>query len=143
MQRLDVPVVQVLIEASIVEVTLDDTMKYGLQWTFSNAMSNNKTGTSVLGTPNIGSAAIGALGGFSYTLRDAVGVRAVLEALATKSQVRVLSTPSLMVLDNHTASINVGDQVPIQSSQTITDGGSTRTRASHCRCCLRSMSETW
>ena len=37
--------------------------------------------------------------------------------------INVISTPSVMVLDNHTASIQVGDQQPIQSSQTITDGG--------------------
>jgi general secretion pathway protein D len=54
-------------------------------------------------------------------------VQAVLDALAKQSLVRVLSTPSLMVLDNHTASISVGDQVPIQSSQTITEGGNIST----------------
>jgi general secretion pathway protein D len=126
LQRLDMPAVQVLIEASIVEVTLTDSMQYGVQWTFSSALSNGKTGTSVLGTPAAGSSLPG-LGGFSYTLSNAAGVRAVLDALSTKSLVRVLSSPSLMVLDNHTASINVGDQIPIQSSQTITDGGNVST----------------
>lgn len=126
LQRLDVPVVQVLIEASIVEVTLDDSMKYGVQWTFSNALSNGKTGTSVLGTPSAGPSD-SFTGGFRYTLSNALGVRAVLDALASKSLVRVLSTPSLMVLDNHTATISVGDQVPIQSSRTITDGGNVST----------------
>ena len=127
LQRLDVPVVQVLIEASIVEVTLDDTMKFGLQWTFSNAFNNDRfSGTGVVGMPGGGSG--GSSGeGFRYTLSNALGVRAVLDALAKKSLVRVLSTPSLMVLDNHTASINVGDQVPIQSSQTITEGGNIST----------------
>ena len=126
LQRLDVPVVQVLIEASIVEVTLDDTMKFGLQWTFSNAFSNGRTGTGFLGSPGVGPAE--ALGGaFRYTLSNALGVRAVLDALATKSLVRVLSTPSLMVLDNHTATINVGDQIPIQSSRTISEGGNVST----------------
>ena len=126
LQRLDLPAVQVLIEASIVEVTLTDKMQYGVQWTFADALGNGKTGTSVLGTPASPSA-LPAKGGFSYTLSNALGVRAVLEALATQSLVRVLSSPSLMVLDNHTASINVGDQVPIQSSQTITDGGNVST----------------
>jgi general secretion pathway protein D len=97
-----------------------------VQWTFSNALSNGKTGTSVLGTPSAGPSDAFA-GGFRYTLSNALGVRAVLDALASKSLVRVLSTPSLMVLDNHTASISVGDQVPIQSSQTITEGGNVST----------------
>ena len=66
----------------------------------------------------------GALGssitqGFTYTLSNPLGqVRAVLKALATKSLVKVISSPSLMVLDNHTATINVGDQQPIQTSVT-------------------------
>ena len=127
LQRLDVPVVQVLIEASIVEVTLNDELKYGLQWTFTNAFSNGRTGLGTLGTPSTGPSE-SFQGGFRYTLSNALGgVQAVLDALAKKSLVRVLSTPSLMVLDNHTASISVGDQVPIQSSQTITEGGNIST----------------
>lgn len=126
LQRLDIPVVQVLIEASIVEVTLNDELKYGLQWTFTNNLANGRTGTGALGTPSAGLSESFA-GGFRYTLSNAIGVQAVLDALAKKSLVRVLSTPSLMVLDNHTASINVGDQVPIQSSQTITEGGNVST----------------
>ena len=42
------PPTQVLIEASIVEVTLTDDMQYGLQWTFNDAQANGKVGTSVL-----------------------------------------------------------------------------------------------
>jgi general secretion pathway protein D len=70
----------------------------------------------------------GALAGFSYTVTNsAQQVRAVLNALAKKSLVKVISSPSLMVLDNHTASIVVGDQQPIQTSTTVTDGGNTIT----------------
>jgi general secretion pathway protein D len=50
-------------------------------------------------------------------------VRAVLNALADKSLVKVISSPSLMVMDNHTASIAVGTQQPVQSGQTVTTGG--------------------
>ncbi len=123
LKRLDVPPTQVLIEASIVEVTLTDDLKYGLQWLFNDAARGDLSGTGVLG--NIAGAAIGSTpAGFSYTLRNPVGeVRAVLNALADKSLVKVISSPSLMVLDNHTATIAVGNQQPIQVGQTVTTGG--------------------
>jgi general secretion pathway protein D len=109
-----------------VEVTLTDNTQYGLQWTFKDALANGKTGTSVLSTEG-GGVLGGAKSGFSYTLSNALGVRAVLNALAEKSLVKVISSPSLMVLDNHTASISVGNQQPIRSSETITSGGNVST----------------
>ncbi len=123
LKRLDVPPTQVLIEASIVEVTLTDDLKYGLQWLFEDAARGSLSGTGVLG--NLAGAAIGGTpAGFSYTLRNPLGeVRAVLNALADKSLVKVISSPSLMVLDNHTATIAVGNQQPIQVGQTVTTGG--------------------
>lgn len=123
LRRLDVPPTQVLIEASIVEVTLTDDLTYGLQWIFSDAQANGKVGTSVL-SGLAGGVLGGPLAGFSYTLRNSAGnVRAVLNALAGKSLIKVISSPSLMVMDNHTAQIVVGNQQPIQSGQTITSGG--------------------
>lgn len=122
-KRLDIAPTQVMIEASIVEVTLNDTLKYGLQWAFSDSRSNGDTGRGVLST-SAGGALGGALAGFSYTVTNSAGaVRAVLNALADKSLIKVISSPSLMVLDNHTASIVVGDQQPIRTSTTVTDGG--------------------
>jgi len=125
LKQLDVPPTQVLIEASIIEVTLTDDLKYGLQWIFNDTTKNNDglLGTGVFST--VAGAALGSTpAGFSYTLRNPAGdVRAVLNALADKSLVKVISSPSLMVLDNHTASIAVGNQQPINSGQTITAGG--------------------
>ena len=127
LKRLDVPPIQVLIEATIVEVTLNDDLQYGLQWTFNDAQSNGKVGTSVLSTLKDGVLG-GALPGFSYTLRNSLGnVRAVLNALADKSLVKVISSPSLMVLNNHTAQIMVGNQQPIRSAETIITGGNVST----------------
>lgn len=127
LRRLDVPPTQVLIEASIVEVTLTDETAYGLQWTFGDTRAGGGTGTSVLSSTD-GGVLGGALAGFSYTLRNSVGnVRAVLNAMAEKSLVRVISSPSMMVLDNHTAQIAVGNQQPIQSSETLSSEGNVRT----------------
>lgn len=123
LRRLDIPPTQVLIEASIIEVTLTDDLKYGLQWIFTDKVRGGLAGTGVLSTA--ASAAFGATpAGFSYTLRNTMGdVRAVISALADKSLVKVISSPSLMVLDNHTATIAVGNQQPIKVGDTITTNG--------------------
>ena len=120
--KLDVVATQVLIEASIVEVQLNDELKYGLEWAFSNNLGGGDIG---IGSLNAGSGPIAPQApGFSYTISSGAGdFKAVLNALAEKSLVNVISTPSVMVLDNHTAAINVGTQQPIQSTSTITNGG--------------------
>jgi general secretion pathway protein D len=118
--QLDTPPTQVLVEASIVEVTLSDSLKYGLEWTFNGQLGNSRfDGTGVLsdGAFNFGggSGPIAELAnGFSYTVTGGAGdIIAVLQALATESLINVISTPSVMVLDNNTATIQVGDQVPL------------------------------
>lgn len=127
LRRLDVPPTQILIEASILEVTLSDQFRFGLQWALENGLgSNGRTGTAIL-NPN----ASGGIGpqqpGFSYTITSRAGeVRAVLNALAQKDMVNVISSPSIMVLDNHNAQIQVGTQQPVQSSTIVTDGGNTQ-----------------
>lgn len=127
LKRLDVPPTQVLIEASIIEVTLNDDLQYGLQWFFTDKSRNGLTGTGVFSSVANGVLG-GAQAGFSYTLRNSLGnVRAVLNALAEKSLVKVISSPSLMVLDNHLASIAVGNQQPIQAGQTVSTGGNVST----------------
>ena len=140
LKRLDVAPVQVLIEASIIEVTLNDDLKYGLQWLFDDPARNGASGTGILsgssgalfgaaGGLNTAASVFGATpAGFSYTLRNALGdVRAVLSALAEKSLVKVISSPSLMVLDNHTANIAVGNQQPVRVGETTTSGGNVTT----------------
>lgn len=121
LKRLDLPPTQVLIEASIVEVTLNDDLKYGLQWAFNDSRTTTGyTGSGMLSSNTSTAGAFASpLGGFSYTLRNTAGnVRAILNALSAKTSVKVVASPSLMVLDNHVASIAVGTQTPIQSGTT-------------------------
>jgi general secretion pathway protein D len=107
-QTLDVVPSQVLIEAVIAEVDLNDDLQYGVQWALQN-----KYGTP---TASFSGAVTGGLAavfpGFNYAL-SAGSVAATLSALNSLSHVNVISTPSLMVLDNRTAKLQVGDQVPI------------------------------
>jgi general secretion pathway protein D len=119
LRKLDVPPTQVLIEASIIEVTLNDSLRYGLEWSFNNSTGGYSGQGSLSGTA--GQAIGEALGsGFSYTVKNSAGtVRAALNALANKTNLKVVASPTLMVLDNHTATINVGTQQPYQTGSTI------------------------
>lgn len=116
LQQIDVAPDQVLIEASIAEVTLTDELKYGIQWFFENAES----------TATLSEAASGAVTslfpGFSYTYVVS-NARAALNALSAVTDVNVLSSPKIMTLNNQTARLQVGDEVPIatQSAVSITD----------------------
>ena len=132
LEKLDTPPTQVLIEASIIEVTLNDSLQYGLEWTFNGRLGGsgyNGVGVISDGQFNFGGAggAVAQLAnGFSYTVTGGGGdIVAVLQALSTESLINVISTPSVMVLDNNVASIQVGDQVPINSGSTVTNGGNT------------------
>lgn len=115
LKRLDLPPTQVLIEASIIEVTLGDDLKYGLKWAFTD-----KERSGLFGAGSVGQLPANSTGGFTYTLSDTVGLRATLNALAAKSLIKVISSPSLMVLDNQTATIAVGTQQPVRSGEIST-----------------------
>ena len=124
LKRLDQPPTQVLIDASIIEVTLNDSLQYGLQWAFSGGTGGGNTGVGQLSTgsnnaTNSGSLNVAAGAGFTYSLiNSASKVRVILNALASQDLLKVVSNPSLMVLDNHTAMMAVGDQVPVLTSTT-------------------------
>jgi general secretion pathway protein D len=120
LKRLDMPATQVLIEASIIEVALNDSLKYGVQWLFSDSARNGLSGLGNLGGLAQDTSTISATGGFTYSLRNPLGnLRAVLNALDGKTAVNVISSPSLMVLDNHTANITSGTQLPIKTGETV------------------------
>ena len=126
LEKLDVRQLQVMVEATIIEVALQDEFKYGLQWAFNSDVGSNYIGQGILSSTT--ATALGnTLPGFNFSvLRSASDVRAVFNALAEDSLIRVLSSPSVMVLDNETASIQVGDEVPIvdQQRQSTTDSDS-------------------
>jgi general secretion pathway protein D len=112
-KELDVLPLQVLIDATIAEVQLTDNLQYGLQWFMAHG-----SGAAVLGSPANAILEAAASGGFTYSLVAAgKDIRVVLNLLASDNKVNVLSTPSLMVLNNQEANIKVGDQVPILTGQ--------------------------
>jgi general secretion pathway protein D len=106
LEEIDSQPNQVLLEAVIAEVSLDDELKFGVRWLFGE---NRQNGTF----SDIASGAVAqSFPGFSYFLR-ANDISLTLNALSSVTDVRVLSSPSLVVLDNKTAVLQVGDQVPI------------------------------
>jgi general secretion pathway protein D len=113
LQGLDVVPSQVLIEAVIAEVDLNDDLQYGVQWQLQKGGTPTATFTAAAAG---GVAAI--FPGFNYAF-NAANVAATLSALNSLTHVNVISTPSLMVMDNKTARLQVGDQVPI-TTQTAT-----------------------
>lgn len=119
LEQLDVVATQVIIEASIMEVSLTDELRYGLEWTFKNGLGSDYNGTGLLSSIEGAANPASIVPGFSYTVTNAIGdVSAVLNALAKESLLNIISTPSVMVLDNHSAYIHVGQQVPVIDSQT-------------------------
>ncbi|WGZ93897.1 MAG: type II secretion system secretin GspD [Candidatus Thiothrix putei] len=122
LKRLDVMPMQVQVEASIMEVTLTDGLEYGLQWYFKN--DGNAFGSNGVGGLASGSNGYMTPGGFSFSATlGAERVMGALNALARESKVRVLSSPSILVLDNQTASIKVGDQQPVFTGSLSTPNG--------------------
>jgi general secretion pathway protein D len=137
-KQLDVMPLQVLLEAKIISVDLRDELKYGMQWTFENNMDLGGSrgvhtgvgGLNVGGQSNIldiglNSALSAVAQGFTYGLVDNGGnLKVALNLLADNNKIDIISTPSLMVLNNQEGSIKVGDSIPIRTSEsTNTSGG--------------------
>jgi general secretion pathway protein D len=114
-RKLDIWPFQVLIEATIVDVELSDELSLGVEWFLKGRLGGRSTQSRLdLGGPGIAPL----VPGFSYTILDSANsIRAVLNTLASESKLKVVSSPTMMVLDNHKASIRVGDQVPVRTSE--------------------------
>jgi general secretion pathway protein D len=109
-RKLDVVPLQVLIEATIAEVTLSDQLQYGLQFFLKDGASRLSLSTAGGAVP------VPVFPGFNYVLA-AGGAQAVLTALSSITDVNVVSAPQLLVVDHQTATLQVGDQVPVSVQQ--------------------------
>jgi general secretion pathway protein D len=109
---------QVLIEVTVAQVAVDESKELGVSWIFKN-LNNSGLNVTQLGG-NTGGAATGfnSFTGFAISQLDRLGQpRAVLNALASNNKVTVLSNPSLIARNGESASIQVGQDVPILTSQ--------------------------
>lgn len=121
LRKLDILPLQVRIDATIAEVTLNDTLKYGTQFFFRGGGLAGALGGTLSATP--ATAISSAASGFVFGSSDG---QSALSALQAVTNVKVLSSPQLLVLDNESARLQVGNIVPFltQSSQSTLTSGS-------------------
>ena len=132
MQRLDVLPLQVAVDAVISEVTLNNNLQYGVQWylqygglSSTLSQTNNLAPTTITNPDGSTTTVPGSifpsqvLPGFSTVFQHQQSVYATLNALRAVTNVQVLSAPKVTVLNNHTATIQVGDQVPISTGSAV------------------------
>jgi general secretion pathway protein D len=133
-RQVDQPQLQVAIDATIAEVTLTDELQYGVQSYITSRDLGLKPNVGSFGN-SAASAAINAAGdvvlnraipGFNFLVGSANTPRGILSALHAVTDVKVLSNPSLVVIDNQVATLQVGDEIPIQTgSATVLTGNNT------------------
>lgn len=127
--KLDIRPAQVLLEVLIAEVNLGNATQYGINWrlfTQELVTGDSTRGiTGLYGGPSFGDSALSSLGGLGIrvvSMGTNVDVRAIIQALASKTKVKVLSTPRILALNNEEARILVGSEVPFtQSTRTGLD----------------------
>jgi type II secretory pathway component GspD/PulD (secretin) len=111
LREIDTQPRQIMIEAKILEITLDDTETFGIDWTkVLSANGVNRVGVQGLTSPT----APGLF--FNYVNRN---VDVYLNALSNKGRVRTLATPKLLTLENQEASTNIGDKLGYRLTTTI------------------------
>jgi len=114
LRKLDAAPLQVLLEAAIAEVTLTNDTKYGVQY-FYQPNSANQIVLSDSGASSIAQS----FPGFSYMFSNGNNIKVILDAIATVTHVEVVSSPEVMVLNNQTANLQVGDRIPIITQQAV------------------------
>lgn len=115
LRKLDLLPYQVLIEAAITEVALTDNLKYGVQWNFSRGDSNFALTEGTAANP---ADPTRIFPGFSYFF-GGTNLIATLNALERRTNVKVISAPKLLVLNNQTAALQVGNEVPIATQSAV------------------------
>ena len=133
LHEIDRPRLQVEIDATVAEVTLTDDLQFGVRYFFTSndaryAADKGSVGLLPAPAPAPAVDALGAvqsavqsafiqrvLPGFNLLLGPEAQPRVILSALSSLTQVKVLSAPSLVVMDNQPALLQVGDEIPIST----------------------------
>ena len=124
-EKLDIFPRQVLIEVLIAEINLDETNKLGIEWENIFDLGGSATGTlrvdSSLGVVNPLAANVPITSGLSYLIGNTERFKAALKASASDNNVQILSSPHVLASDNQKATIDIGSEVPVVTSQTLKD----------------------
>ncbi|TCD16669.1 type II secretion system secretin GspD [Oricola cellulosilytica] len=115
LRQLDVAPIQVLLEAVIAEVRLNDELKFGLRWAVESG--NFSLNLSDVANGFAGPAFPGS--SFAFVTDN---VQITLNALASLTDVNIVSSPNILALNNQKALLQVGDQVPIVTQQATSVG---------------------
>jgi general secretion pathway protein D len=128
LQQVDQPQLQVAIDATIAEITLNDELSYGVQtYLTSHNLGLRPDQGSLLNTQSTSAPVAAAAGtvanafinrafpGFNFLVGSESQPSAILDALHTVTGVKVLSNPSLVVINNQAATLQVGDVVPVST----------------------------
>lgn len=121
-ERIDEEPLQVLIESQVMDVELNETLSYGVNWFLTNDVTNLPDGIGpdsgrVIDRISAGGSTGGVSGVLSEMFNGGSGlVQATVSALDEVTDIRTLSAPSLVVQNNSSASITVGTQVPVESA---------------------------
>ncbi len=146
-EKLDIRRAQVFVEALIVEVSADKAAEFGIQWQYLSNGSINGNSTSVIGGTNFNTRGSGAniidtaanlssvAPGLNLgVVRGSITIPGIgtitnlallARALETEASANILSTPTLLTLDNEEAKIVVGQNVPFITGQYATTGNVT------------------
>lgn len=121
LRQLDRRPLEVLVEVTIADVTLSDTLQYGVRWFLQSSDSKHSGGFSNLAEPGTLLDNVAAtLPGASYTFTS-TNSKAVLDLLSSVTDVEIISAPQILVLNNQEAQLQVGDQVPVATEQSVTE----------------------
>ncbi len=126
LRQIDRPQLQVAIDATIAEVTLNDNLSYGVQFFLTSrnlglgpdkgSILNSPTGTAPSIVNGVANTFLSrAIPGFNFLVGPEAQPNMILDALHSVTDLKVLSNPSLVVIDNQVATLVVGDQVPIST----------------------------
>lgn len=128
-KRLDNAPMQVQIETRILEVSLSGELDLGVQW-YLGRLAGNSGSTTVANTAGSqgalggGGAGLGAADSLFYSFVSS-NLQFALHALETSGRTQVLSAPSLVVMNNQQAQIQVGDNIPISQTTVNTNTSDT------------------
>ena len=115
LKKLDIMPRQVLIQATIAEITLDSSTKFGVEYAFGQGAGSQGAGFMA----TLGSS------GLKYSIGVTNKWYAELSALATKGRLNVISSPHVLASDNQEAKIDVSREIPLASGTTNVSSGST------------------
>src|SRR4029078_12768972 len=117
--QIDRPPLQVAIDATIAEVTLNDNLQYGVQFFLKSTNSGAPPDSGSMINTAAKAVLSRVLPGFNFLMGTEAEPQLIINALHAVPEVKILSNPSLVVVDNQPAILQVGDQIPVPTQSAV------------------------